>query len=464
MTLKSSYKEKIISSFKKHYRFIILLIFISIFLIHFGLKINLLLWDENAYLSNASHHIRGSSYTELFRFPLLEWIISLFWLIFGEILLVARLVVIAFSVGSVILTYVIGNKIFGNHKDGFPGLIISMIFCSSFVLLYWGFRIYTEPLGLFFTLLSFYFLTLDKPMQAGFFIGIAFLAKFNVGGIFLFSAVLYYLYNKRIKNMFLAVIFFILPLIPWLIYNQYIYGNALWNIIEQYKIVNQFSMPQPVILGIRNLFVAIPFLLIFIPFGIYSMINKNINDKNDVRKLILFYVLIISAYFLFFVNMKDIRYLLLYLPFLIFILWEGIELVIKNIKHNIVLYFVILSIIMSFIFATIFLRTNLECASNSSIVDTIDYLSNKVNSSDAIISNHWPWYGYSLKTRVSSIWTEDINELLLIYHPKYFIISNQIGEPVSENFTSSKRIILDKEFIGRCSDKIMIYKPSNSSQ
>ena len=250
-------------------KLLVLLAFLLAFFVLFTLIDSLLLWDENAYLGNARSHLTQSSYTENFRFPLLEWIITAFWLA-GESIFLAKLAVILFSLGTVVLVYLIADGMF--KKRAFW---LTLIYSFSYLFLYWGFRIYTEPVMLFFILLSFYLLIKNNYWLAGIFAGLAFLAKFP-SAIFALSVFLFLIYKKGFKNSALFSLLFLLSLVPWLSSNHITHGNILWDFIQQYNIVEAYTVAQPFFDGLKSLFSSIGLLIIFLPFGFYSLLKKKI--------------------------------------------------------------------------------------------------------------------------------------------------------------------------------------------
>ena len=70
----------------------------------------LTIWDENAYLGNARSHVSYSNYTEDFRFPLTEYLVSFIWGITGESVFFARLGIIILTLLSTLFMYAIGKK------------------------------------------------------------------------------------------------------------------------------------------------------------------------------------------------------------------------------------------------------------------------------------------------------------------------------------------------------------------
>ena len=417
----------------------------------------LLLWDENAYLGNARSHLGPSNFTEDFRFPLLEWFITLIW-IFGESILAARFLIILFAIGTIYLVYVISKSFF--DKDAF---LIAFFYSLSFPFLFWSSKIYTEVPSLFLVLLSFYFLTKESKKEtmnftlAGAFAGIAFLFKFPLA-LFALSVGLFLLYRKEFKKTFVFSSAFLIVLMPWLAINYIYHGNPIWDFYEQYKIVAQYTRWQPISFGIKNLFYSLGAMLALLPIGLFSFAIR----KDKWNKLVVLYVSITLFYFLFFVNMKDIRYFFYILPFMIIIAFDAIRIAKKlNIKktdiNKILKGIMILSALISLIYSISVIYGYYHCDNNSAILQEIDYLKDKTNTNDTLLSNHWPWLGYYLNTKVASIWSSDAKELISTYNPKYFIVNDKIGDPIDTSMFNQTNIQLEKVFLGACGEKSSVY-------
>ena len=131
-------------------RMIVLILAIFALLTLISILDPLLLWDENAYLANARSHLTQANFTESFRFPFLEWIITAIWFVTGESILIARLAMILLSLATIYFVYLIS-------KDFFPkqAFWITLIYSVSVPFLFWAFRIYTEVPTLLFILISF---------------------------------------------------------------------------------------------------------------------------------------------------------------------------------------------------------------------------------------------------------------------------------------------------------------------
>lgn len=407
----------------------------------------LLLWDENAYLGNARSHLAGSSYTESFRFPLLEWIISAVWLFTGESILAAKLTLIILSLMTVILVYLISEKIFPKNA-----LMIASLYAFSYAFLYWGFRIYTEIPMLLFILISFYLFLEGKIAFSGIFAGLAFLAKFP-SALFAISIALILLQRKGMKKAALFSLFFCIPLIPWLMSNYAYHGNLLWDFIEQYKIVKMYTSSQPWYFGIRSLIYALGPISLFLPIGIYSAL------KGKKLGLMMLYSFLTAAYVIFFVNIKYPRYFFQILPFLIWISFEGADFLkrktgLKYLINGIILVFIVSGLIA----AASHIGAEGYCSKNGAVMQSIDYLKDKAGRNDFIISNHWPYFGYYLNAKVASFWTDNIDEMISTYHPKYIVINNRMGDYVNESIFDPERLVLEKEIKDRCDFRTSVHK------
>ncbi len=450
---------------------ILILILLIIFLILNSLS-PLLYWDENVYLGNARSHIGDSNFTEDFRFPLIEYIIAGAWFFTGESIFIARLIVILFTLATVFLLYLISKEYFSKLHS----LFLCLMFSFSPLILVWSFRVYTDILAMFFVTLAFYFLlTKSTPSESAFAIAlagaasaIAFLARFSLV-LFPISVIIYLIIKKDTKPLLIFVLLFIITLTPWLCYNQMTYGNPIWDLQEQHRVVAEWTYPEPIMKQIQNLFVftnvLIPLLLIF---GIYAM-RKN----NGLNYLILIYVLISLICYLFFVNLKDARYYLSFLPFIYIVsfrglLWFNSTTKNKNNKNKNKIFkraFTILCVTLVISGLFVFYQTGAffsnenHCEVNHSITQAVNYLEDKTGDEDLILSNIWVYFGYSLNVEVYCLWDKDIDKLIDFYNPSYIVYDNLRGtEYKKETLDSCERLVLEKEFTNGCGETVYVYK------
>ena len=180
-------------------------------------------YDETDYLSMALHWASNIPYyVNPQRPPLLPFLEFLvFNLGLGEITI--KLILILFSVGVVILTYLMGKEMY----DKKVGLIASIIIAVFWEALFNTTRLHVEIPLLFFTYLSLLFFWkgyIKKEKRSytwlfGVFLALAFLTKYT---IFLFGLVLllFLLITERFKflknkDLWISVLLFLIILIPY---------------------------------------------------------------------------------------------------------------------------------------------------------------------------------------------------------------------------------------------------------
>jgi len=455
--------------------FIALAIFLAALFVFFIILNNinpLLFWDENIYLGNARSHITQSNFTEDFRFPLLEYILALVWFFTGESIFVARLIIIIFTLASVFFLYLISKKFLPKNLS----FLLCILFSLCPIVLLWGFHAYSDTPAMFFIILSFYFiLKLENKnilfiALSGFAAALAFLTRFPAA-LFALSLSLYFVFNKKFKALGIFILFFFIALIPWLIYNKIIYGNLIWDFQEQYFVISKWTFAEPVMKQINNLFSSlgyfIPFLMLF---GISALTRK----KHKFNFLILIYTIISFIYYFFFVNLKLSRYYLSFLPFIFLLSFQGLFWFKSRRNKAIRFLFIFLTIALIinavFIFND-FVKETVKrslCDVSGSMPRAIDYLSQYEfvsNGTNPIFSNSWPWFGYYLNVNASSIWTENITELIEFYDPDYFVHSNQRSEFYYKNVLDNARELkLERVFSDECDQVISIYKVKASSK
>lgn len=271
-------------------------------------------WDASVYLG-MGHYIFSLGQFGIWE-PIrpLVWPILLgsFWKIGLNDILFGKLLTIAFSLGIVYLTYLIGKHEFGEEE----GLIASIIIALTPVFFFFSYRLYTEIPSLFFAMLAIHFYLKKKPYLAGAFSALAFLTKFPQGIVF---AVLVILSIRKMRDVFRMGISFTSVVIPYLIANYLMYGNPIILFKWADEIVKQagvwlFSAPWyyyiPKILGENILYV-------FAVLGIILAIRKK-------RFIIPSFAILFLAYFSMHVH-KEIRFAIVFLPYLAILSAEGMK-------------------------------------------------------------------------------------------------------------------------------------------
>ncbi len=432
---------------------IFLLTALFIFLFVLNLLNGGLAWDENAYLSNARSLIGNSNYTEDFRFPLLGFLIAGLWTFTGESLMAAKFLVILFSVLSAAVFYLISSRYF-ERKYAFA---VSATFAFSYLVLYWGFRVYTEMPGTFFVLLSFYSVLKSGGLinrkyifASGIFCGMAFLMKFPLALLPL-SIFLYFLHKRRFMEIGFFVLALSATLAPWLTYNYFQHnGDVLYDLREQAKIVYAYTLNESPLKHVGNLFIAMNILVFFIPLGIYKMAKSNWK----LKKLVFLFLLIYFTYFLFFTNLKEARYLIFAIPFLYLIATEGLAVI----KEKRIVYFILLiSALISISSVLNEINQSGNCNRGGVTDQSISYICPL--KPEKIMSNFWPHFGWACNSKISSLWSPNVDELLISVNPDYIIYSPQLGDQYNKtSLDLHTSLIFEKEIKGKCGENVFVYK------
>lgn len=425
------------------------------------------MWDENVYLGNARSHITTSSFTEDFRFPLLEWVISGVWMFTGESLPVARSIMVLFSLVSIVGVFLLSKEVF--TKPVFR-LASTALFAFSPLMVYWSFRIYTDIPALccmVFSLWLFLRAMREKNTTlffiAGILAGFAFLFRFP---IILFATVLgmYLLFKKHHKRLTGFVSGVVLALVPWLLYNGIVYNNPFWDLLAQGKAVASYTTMQPASLLFSNILSSLGFVLIgLIPLAWWLLVKKGKSRHLPQQKIVwilLSCVLLEILFYSFVVKLKLARYLLSISPLLIILSLIGICWLSINIRKY-------RQMIVLFVLVVFFLQIGLlgyeetkrvyqEDFCRQPVYEATKYLKQTYPSQTSVVSNSWPWYGYYNNFTVSSTWTENIDLLIRETDAEVIILSRWGLQIDKESFISHPRTKELVKFNNSCGDEVII--------
>ncbi|HJN56730.1 MAG: glycosyltransferase family 39 protein [Candidatus Woesearchaeota archaeon] len=263
------------------------------------------------------------------------WKLNLNPIIFGQI------TAILFSIGTIALTYLIAVNIF-NKKTA----LISSLFLSLFPTYFLFANIlHTEIPSAFFTLVGIYFFIKKKHNLAGLLLGIAVMTRFFQ--IFLiipiFLVLFYSFYRKKVSMQKSALfpLFFLLPIIPYLILNYLLYNNPLHPFLLQIFMTQNtgFVFNEPFSFYFINLFKE-NILILFALVGLFTILKKP--SKNSM---------LLSLIFLFgfipynIIAHKEMRLLIPIFPFIAILMSHGIFYFADSVKKYKVILLSLLSII-----------------------------------------------------------------------------------------------------------------------
>lgn len=227
-----------------------------------------------------------------------------------------------FSLGCIYLTYLIGKKLFNENT----GIIASIMLSFTSIFLLFNSRLYTEIPTAFFLLLAYYYFINDEPLVTGIFSALAFLTKFPAGLILILLGIFYL---KDLKKLSICVSSFLITTIPYFVFNYIAYGSPYKVLLfaqEFLKYAGIWIFQQPWYYYFIELIKQNILLLLVIPGIIYSIKKKHYS------------LIIISLFFLIYFSImphKEVRFTILFLPFLILLassvyeqIWKRIDLLI----------------------------------------------------------------------------------------------------------------------------------------
>lgn len=275
-------------------------------------------WDSHVYIGMGKYIFSGgkAGIWESFRPLVHPLILGAFWKLGLSPIILGKLVDLIFSLLAIYLTYLVGKEVF-NKK---VGLIGALIFSLSPLFLMLTGLVLTEPLALVFGLLGIYLFTREKIFLSGFFLSLAFLTKFPQGILIaaVFLAILFNKTNliKKLKNLMILSMGFIIPVVPYLVFNYFSYPNIFEPFISGSWIVTTATW----VYGSGATFYFTHFFLrnwIYLFFFGYIYYFFKENQWKDLRKLVIFLTpILVLLYFTFQVPRKETRYLIMALPFL----------------------------------------------------------------------------------------------------------------------------------------------------
>ena len=212
----------------KTYLFFILVFFgFFMFKLYQSHYYHLTIWDESVYIGIGKYLYSGGEVglLEDIRPIGLPLILGLFWRLGFNILKTGEIISILFGTGSIIMTYLLGKKLYNKNT----GMISAVLLAFSPVFFYFSSFALTSIPSLFFSLAAIYLFKEKKYFFSGLFCGITFLIRYPQGLLF---ASLVLLSIKNFKDVKKIVLGFLCIVIPLLLYNLFMYGNFLQPFIS----------------------------------------------------------------------------------------------------------------------------------------------------------------------------------------------------------------------------------------
>ncbi len=310
-------------------------------------------WDEAVYVSIGKYifSFGNAGLFEILRPPVLPLFLGFVWFLGFNPVGFGKLISLISHASSVCLIYLLVKETYGEDK----AILSSAFFAfTPFVYMYSTKILTGLPSGMF-ALISLYFFlngrSKGKLLLSGIFSGLAFLTRFPAGLVFgglVVTLCLKYLRKpeEMIKNLFIVFTGFLIIVTPYLLYNLFAYGSPLLPFLEASRQIEStpwFHNQDPLFyikqLPMKNLF------FIFSVLGLVYFFKKK--DFGHTGKLAVLITFILFLLYFHYLEAKNIRFSLLFLPYLSIFSAYGVHEVIAKFAGRWVKYFVILILLIS---------------------------------------------------------------------------------------------------------------------
>ena len=265
-------------------------------------------WDPAVYIGMGKHiySLGNSGLWEPSRPLVWPLILGFFWKSDLNYIMLGRIMDILSGSLCILLTYLIGKKIF-NEKIG---LLSSFLLAISPTFFFFSGIMLTEPISTFFSLLAIYLLIKNRHFASGLLFGISFMIRFLQLFAFI-GVILALIYNKKHVKPYPKIFFgFIIAVLPYLFINQILYHNAFFPFLQQVFLTNNSGWlnHQPISYYFIGLFKD-NFLYLLSIVGIVFMLRK------PGSRLVAFPFIILFLFFSL-IRQKEMRLLIILLPYM----------------------------------------------------------------------------------------------------------------------------------------------------
>ena len=287
-------------------------------------------WDSSVYIGMGKHILSGgkSGLWEESRPLILPSILGIGWALGFNVVYFGRITSIVFSVLSIFVVYKIGIRLFSKKT----ALLAAFFIAFSYTFLFFSSNILTEIHSAFFILLAFYFFIEERHFLMGLFSGIAVMTRifhaFALIGLFLVFFVYYFRKQGFTKKIFYVALGALLLIAPYSLLNYYLYNDVLLPFKVQSHLTKTtgwelYKEGWFYFTGLlkENFFIL---ALLFTPFFF-----KKDHKFYSLALIPLVYVIIFS-----FVKHKEMRYMIVVLPFIYLLVAHSLEQIYAKIKNK----------------------------------------------------------------------------------------------------------------------------------
>ncbi|MBI3026853.1 glycosyltransferase family 39 protein [Candidatus Woesearchaeota archaeon] len=278
-------------------------------------------WDSSVYANMGKYlySFGKSGLWEASRPLIWPLMLGFLWKIGIDFIFFGKLLVILFSLGCSVMTYLISSHLFSKKTAFYSALLFT--FSPTFFL--FNNILYSDIPSTFFLLIGVYFFIKKKHNYAGLFFGISFMTRF-FQIFFIFPVLLsyaYQIYKKKINidKLVIFLLFFLIPVAPFLLFNLYLYKNPFYPFILQ-SFMTKYTgwiFYQPSYFYLVSL-IKENLLAVFLLAGFYIVIKKG----NFQKKFIL--TVFIAPFILYNLSKhKEMRLLMPLFPFFYILVSAG---------------------------------------------------------------------------------------------------------------------------------------------
>ncbi len=301
-------------------------------------------WDSSVYLGMGKYifSLGNSGLWEDSRPIVWPSLLGFMWKIGLNPILSGRVLEIIFGGVCILLTYLIGNKLF-NRKTA---LLASLFLALSPTFFFFNGIMLTEVISTAFSLAAIYFFIDKKYAVSGIFFGIAFMTRFLQLFVFIAAIITILMRFDRRKIRHRAKIFagFAIAIGPFFILNQILYGNAILPFLQQISLTGNsgWANYHPAWYYFIELFKE-NFLYFLSVFGIFLLCkNKKIDNKLIPTSFITFFI------FFSHIKQKEMRFLIVLFPYMYLLVSYASLYILDKVKINLLRRTFMMIIILSF--------------------------------------------------------------------------------------------------------------------
>jgi 4-amino-4-deoxy-L-arabinose transferase-like glycosyltransferase len=320
----------------KNYIIITLIVLAAIARLVLIFRVGSVGWDDAVYVGMAKYifSFGHSGFWEPIRPIVWPAMLGIGWVLRMDVVLFGKVISLFFSIGSIILVYLIADRIYGKAAAAFSAIMLS--FSAIFFFLNYG--LLTEIPAVFFLLLGFYLFLGKKWVAAGVFIAISGITRYPfLIFLIIFCAYLLVLSLKKTvgtKDFVRFALGISAVLVPFFLMNIWLYSSPIYPLAEANSVIGKvlgcnYLYKEPAYFYFRELMKENIFYLLFAVGAVYSF-----GKKARPEQLLVLVLFLMPFAYLQSLDCKSYRYALMFLPFLIMLSAYGIKILLDRLRLN----------------------------------------------------------------------------------------------------------------------------------